>query len=492
MPGAATSSWSRSASSTPQAEAALAEPHDAPLTFIDLPGPVVRVLGTLERAGHQAALVGGAVRDQLRGGRRSPTDDWDAATSARPEEVAALFADATWENRFGTVTVLASPSVEITSYRTEGGYRDRRRPDDVRFGASLTEDLARRDFTINAIAWVPTDLVAGHGRVVDPHGGARDLAAGLLRTVGDPAARFGEDALRLVRAARFAGRFELAVDPPTEVAIRDLAPTVTTVSAERIRNELLRVLADAVPSRALRLLERFGLLRLLVPELAALRGVPQAKAVPGDALDHALAAVDAAPAAEANVRLAALLHDVGKAETLADGHFIGHERVGAELASGVLHRLRVPSAPATEVVHAIRHHMYAYDEGWTDAAVRRFIRRVGEPGLPLLFALRRADNAASGVGRSGEENQADLERRISGELEASPDLLRRNRLAIDGNDLRRELGIESGPRVGHMLDALMEVVLDDPARNRRATLLELARGLDGEAVTRRTTEDPNG
>ena len=465
---------------------------DPELTYQRLPEPVVRVLRALADAGHEAALVGGVVRDRLRGGEISSDQEWDAATSARPEEVAALLAGATWENRFGTVTVVGTPMVEITSYRTEGGYRDRRRPDDVRFGASLAEDLARRDFTINAIAWIPTDLDAGRGRVVDPYGGERDLWAGLLRTVGDPRERFDEDALRLIRAARFAGRLGLAIDPPTESAIRELAPTLATVSAERMRDELLRILDDAMPSRALRLLERLGLLPLLLPELAALRGVPQSKAVPGDALDHTLAAVDAAPAGHRPARLAALLHDIGKASTQAGGHFIGHERVGAEQAAAALHRLRVPRSIVADVVHAIGQHMYAYDASWTDAAVRRFIRRVGEPRLPLLFALRRADNAASGAGATGEENQAELERRIAGQLSSSPDLLMRHRLAIDGNDLQRDLGIEPGPRIGRLIDALTEAVLDDPSRNRRDLLLELARELDASPVTGRTATDADG
>ena len=465
---------------------------DRELIFVDLPQPVVRVLRTLGDAGHEAVLVGGVVRDRLAGDRGRALDDWDAATSGRPEQVAALFPDATWENRFGTVTLLGHPTVEITSYRTEGGYRDRRRPDEVRFGASLGDDLARRDFTINAMAWVPTDLDAGRGRVVDPFGGARDLEAGLLRTVGEPAERFDEDALRLVRAARFAGRFGLAIDPATEAAIRELAPTVMTVSAERIRDELLRILDDAVPSRALRLLEELGLLLLILPEVAALRGVPQSKIVPGDALDHVLASVDAAPAGDPALRLAALLHDVGKATTLADGHFIGHDRVGADLAAGALHRLRVPGAVAAPAVGAIRHHMYAYDDSWTDAAVRRFIRRVGEPRMPLLFALRRADNVASGVGLAGEANQAELERRIAIELARSPDLLIRNRLAIDGHDLQRELGIERGPRIGRILDRLMEAMLDDPSRNRRDELLALARQVDSQPVPGRTRAGTDG
>ncbi len=439
-----------------------------------LPAHVRRVLGTLVDAGHEVALVGGSVRD-LVGGDAGDTDNWDAATSARPEEVAALFAEATWQNRFGTVTIVGPPPVEVTSYRTEGGYSDRRRPDEVRFGASLEEDLARRDFTMNAIAWVPTDMPAGRGRVVDPFDGRAHLEARILRTVGEPRERFGEDALRLVRATRFAGRFGMTIEPATEAAIRELAPTVTSVSPERIRDELQRILRAELPSRAIRVLERLGLLVLILPELAALRGVPQAKVVPGDALDHTLASVDAVPSTDdPSVRLAALLHDVGKATTLAEGHFIGHDRVGAELAAALLDRLRVPGWEAAEIIHAVRHHMYAYEHDWTDAAVRRFIRRLEPIGSALLFALRRADNAASGVGEAGQANQAELERRIAVELDRQPDLLLRNRLAIDGHDLQRELGLEPGPRVGLVLDRLMERVLDDPSLNERETLLRLA------------------
>ena len=193
---------------------ALEPPAD--LTYPELPEAVRRVLATIADAGHRVALVGGSVRDPLLGIRH--TGDWDAATSARPEQVAALFPDASWENRFGTVTVAGPPAVEVTSYRTEGGYRDRRRPDEVRFGVTLDEDLARRDFTINAIAWVPIDLASGAGTLNDPFAGRADLAARRLRTVGDPRARFEEDALRLVRAARVAGRFEMSIDPATEAA----------------------------------------------------------------------------------------------------------------------------------------------------------------------------------------------------------------------------------------------------------------------------------
>jgi tRNA nucleotidyltransferase (CCA-adding enzyme) len=444
------------------------------LAYPDLHERAVGVMRALGDAGHEVALVGGSVRDRLLGLEHH--GEWDAATSATPEEVAALFEDATWENRFGTVTIGAGPAVEVTSYRAEGGYRDRRRPDDVRFGVTLEEDLGRRDFTINTMAWVPTDLDARVGALVDPLGGGADLEARVLRAVGDPRERFAEDALRLIRAARFAGRFELSIDPDTERAIADLAPTAASVSAERVRDELLRILArDQTPSRALSLLERLGLLAVILPELARLRGVPQTKAVPGDALDHSLHTVDAAPADPPALRIAALLHDLGKADTLRDGHFIGHETASAELAGAVLRRLRVARSLADDVVAAIRHHMYAYESAWTDAAVRRFVRRLDGVDRNLLFGLRRADNAASGVGAAGDENQDELEARISEQVAAEPGLLVERRLAIDGHDLQRELGMSPGPEIGEMLDRLTEVVLDDPSQNRREVLLDLAR-----------------
>ncbi|HEY8169914.1 MAG TPA: CCA tRNA nucleotidyltransferase [Candidatus Limnocylindria bacterium] len=443
------------------------------ITIADLPRSVLDVLATLRGAGHEAVLVGGCVRDHLLG---RPGADWDAATSALPQQIVDLLPGATWENRFGTVTLLGPPPVEVTSYRTEGKYRDGRRPDEVRFGASLADDLARRDFTINAMAWMPGDLEAGRGRLIDPFEGERDLADGVLRTVGDPRERFGEDALRLVRAARLAARDGMTIDPATEAAIIALADSAASVSGERIRDELLRILAHPLPSRAVGMLERLGLLRVVLPELAALRGVPQSKAIPGDALDHTLRAVDAAAPDDPDLRLAALLHDLGKATTLSGGHFIGHEDVGADLAEGVLRRLRIARARSDRIVGAIRQHMYAYDSTWTDAAVRRFIRRLSGVDRELLFALRRADNAASGVGPLGEANQVELEARIAEQLERQPALLVDRRLAIDGDDLQRELGMAPGPELGALLDHLTELVLEDPSRNERSILLDLARG----------------
>lgn len=443
----------------------------APLIIGALPAAPRDALTALAEAGHEAALVGGCLRDLLRGERPG---DWDVATSAPPETVSALFPRSSWENRFGTVTLHAEPSVEITTYRHESAYADRRRPDAVSFHTSLHEDLARRDFTINAIAWLPDNRGSEHGRLVDPFGGLEDLRTGIVRAVGDPAERFGEDALRVLRGVRFALRFGFEIDPATEVALRDAAPATAGLSAERVRDELMRVLGDGAirATDAFVRWERLGLLDVLLPEMAALRGVPQAKPLPGDALDHSLRTADALPAADPILRLAGLLHDLGKATTLADGHFIGHEVVGAELAAGVMGRLRLGSADITRVTHQVRQHMFAYESAWTDAAIRRFIRRIGPAALEDLFALRAADNAASGVHEPSVGGIDELRARIEAQREAP---MTASQLAIDGHDLQRELDLEPGPRIGRVLDRLMEAVLDDPDRNRPDALLRLAR-----------------
>lgn len=441
-----------------------------------LPERVRGAVGELIGAGHEAVLVGGSVRDLLLGGA---TRDWDLATSAVPDVVSALFPGSHRENRFGTVTLPGDPVVEITSYRTESTYRDRRRPDEVRFGTSLAEDLGRRDFTINAVAWRPDDLGAGTGTIVDPHGGLDDLRAGVIRAVGDPAQRFAEDALRLLRAVRFSLRFGFDIEAATRRALVDAAPTAATLSAERVRDELTRLLDDEAmrPSVAFARWEELGLLGVLLPELAALRGVPQGKPIPGDALDHSLRTADAA-SGDHVLRLAALLHDLGKAPTHAEGHFIGHETVGADLAVGLMRRLRFAADDVARVSALIRHHMFDYDSTWTDAAVRRFMQRVGIERLEDLFALRAADNAASGVAERAHGGTAELRQRIAAQREAP---LETRQLAIDGNDLQRELGLAPGPAIGRMLAELLDTVIADPSRNEREELLRRAHDLAREA-----------
>lgn len=446
-------------------------------TVTGLPDAPRRVLAALAEAGHEAVLVGGCLRDLLLGDR---PDDWDVATSARPETVAALFPGSVWENRFGTVLVPGPEPVEITTYRSESGYTDRRRPDAVTFHGSLTDDLARRDFTINAVAWVPDADGGSGGTLVDPHGGLDDLAAGIIRAVGLPADRFAEDALRVLRGVRFGLRFGFETDAATEAALRGAVPDTAGLSAERVRDELVRLLGDPriQPSTALRRWEEIGLLAIVLPELARLRGVRQSKPRGGDALDHSLWTVDALPANDPMLRLAGLLHDIGKADTASGGHFIGHEVSGARQAEDAMQRLRIGGRDIARVRHLVRQHMFAYDASWTDAAVRRFIRRVGEAALHDLFTLREADDAASGSAEPPVGGLDELRARIAAQG-AAP--IRTGHLALTGHDLQSELGLEPGPRIGELLAALLEEVIEDPSRNERETLLALAR----ERIARR-------
>ncbi len=478
----------RAGALTNRAAGAAAGAGDGDRLSLAPPAPVTGVLATLIGHDHEAAIVGGSLRDVLLG--LEPAD-WDVATSAPPETVHRLFPGSTWQNRFGTVTVRGDPDVQVTTYRSESGYSDRRRPDRVEWGTSLDEDLARRDFTINALAWLPdatapSDAEQLPGTLRDPWGGAADLRAGTLRAVGDPDRRFEEDALRLLRAVRFATRFGLTLEASTEAAIRRHAGLAANLSGERVRDEIMVWLRseDPPPSRYVVLAESLGLLASAFPELAALRGVPQAKALPGDALDHSLRTVDALPATDPMLRLAGLLHDLGKATTLKDGHFYGHEQVGAQLAARALERLRLPRDEVARICGLIRQHMFAYDASWTDAAVRRFVKRVTREQLPRLFALRRADNLASGASEPRSGGLDELAARIANEDRAPLD---HAALAIDGHDLMEALDLRPGPQVGRLLDELLERVIEDPGLNRRQRLLDLAAELrDAPTLTERT------
>ena len=443
-----------------------------------VPEPVLELLRTLWAAGFAAWVVGGSLRDTLLG---READDWDLATDALPDQTLEAFDGATYENRFGTVAVRRHHAIfEITTFRSDHDYADFRRPHRVEFGTSLEEDLARRDFTVNAMAWGAT---AGEGaagsppRLVDPFGGRDDVATGLIRAVGDPGRRFEEDALRMVRAVRLATTLGFEIEPATRAAIDRRAPLVAHLSGERIATELGKLLAAEQPSIGLRLLAETGLLEHLAPELAAQRGVPQNKMPGEDLWDHTVRTVDAARPHPV-VRLAALVHDIGKPATRADGHFYGHETVGAEQARAFLDRLHEPKIVTERVGHLVRNHMFKYEPTWSDAAVRRFIGKVGREAIDELFALREADNIGSGVAPAAE-GLDELRARVAVELEAGP-VLDRSALAIDGNDLMAELGLEPGPRLGSILESLLERVIEEPQLNEPATLLLMARDLEGD------------
>ena len=433
-----------------------------------VPAPVADLLTTLRRGGRAAYVVGGCLRDALLG--REPAD-WDLTTDARPEQVQALFSNALYENRFGTVVVRrGGVDYEITTFRRDVSYSDFRHPDSVEFGDSIEEDLARRDFTVNAMAWGggPGDEPA----FIDPHGGRGDLDRRLLRAVGDPDKRFGEDALRMVRAVRLAATLEFEVEAETLAAVGRNAELARRLSGERICAELLKLLAARRPSIGLGLMADSGLLAVVAPVLARQRGLAQNKIDGEDLWDHTLRTVDAAPNRQL-VRLAALLHDAGKPDTLADGHFHGHDTVGAALARDYLAGLHAPRALQERVAHLVLHHMFSYQPKWSDAAVRRFIRKVGPGCVDDLLALRAADNEGSGLPAEAG-HLAELASRVGAELAADA-VLGRSQLAIDGNDLMAELGMRPGRDLGLLLDDLTERVVSEPALNDRAILLEMAR-----------------
>jgi poly(A) polymerase/tRNA nucleotidyltransferase (CCA-adding enzyme) len=446
-----------------------------PVPHIQVPADVERVVARLVAAGHEAYVVGGCVRDALRG---VDPHDWDIATSATPDEIQKVFRHSLYLNRFGTVVVRQGDhEIEVTTYRIESEYADNRHPTSVAFTDSLHEDLSRRDFTMNAMAWRPGTL-GKPGELVDPFGGQRDLEARVVRAVGEPRERFAEDALRMLRAVRFATRLGFVIDPKTADAIRESASLAANLSGERIQQEITKILEAPKPSEAFRLLSDLGLLDVICPELEIAKETPQDKAVAQNVFEHSLATLDATPVDDLVLRLAGLFHDIGKPATFADGHFHQHEFVGEAKARDILRRWRFDKETVTRVTHLIRNHMFWYQSEWTPSAVRRFIRKVGLENIPALFALRKADNIGSGARSPRMYALEALWERVQEEIRAASAFSLKD-LAIDGNDVMTELGIPPGPRVGRILDELFERVTDDPKLNTRENLLELAREIGG-------------
>ena len=447
-----------------------------PLHALDtarVPGPVRRLLETLQNTGRRAVLVGGCVRDLARG---VEVGDWDVGTAATPTEVQALFPRTVPTGlRHGTVTVLtARGAVEVTTFRVESGYRDARHPDHITFTDDLRADLERRDFTVNAIAWDPIA-----DREEDPFGGRADLAAGILRAVGDPLRRFQEDGLRPVRAARFTATLEFEIEAETERAMGASRERVAMVAAERIRDELAKILGARVPSRGFEAMRRTGLLGVVLPELAACIAVMQNRYHAHDVYNHSIYTCDAAPRDKPDVRLAALLHDVGKPATRVerengDATFYNHQYESARLAEQALTRLRFSRETTEHVVHLIRQHMFDYRPAWTDAAVRRFLRSVGPEHVADLFDLRIADNVGNGTKVGFPHYLEELTARIEGVLAGAQAFTLRD-LAVDGRDVMRECLLPAGPHVGAVLERLLEEVIDHPERNDRACLLRRLR-----------------
>lgn len=460
-----------------------------------IPHVVQKFSSIFWEAGYELYLVGGAVRNLVLGRRPS---DFDFATSARPEEVKSLFKRVIPTGiAHGTVTVnFMKHSFEVTTYRVDGEYTDNRRPDSVTFSRNLTEDLERRDFTMNAMAVHPIT-----GEVYDPFDGRADLARRLIRTVGRPEKRFSEDALRLMRALRFSAQLGFEIEEAALAQLSALAPTVSHVSVERFRDEFLKILEAASPGAAIRRGVSTRVFQTWLPELD-LFGYSRDGF---NLLDHSIATLEALPdGAAVGLRLAAFFHDIGKAlcegfmgdgarsetgEPAADGggvaedaatsqpDYRNHEGLGADLVFKLLERLKLPNKLRDETVHLVRHHMFDQRIHDKPAAVRRFINRVGRDSVYDLLILRQADiQGKNRAATAAFENIRHLEAAVARELATGKTTIRREDLAIDGNALM-DIGIPRGRSIGIVLEELLEACLDDPELNTRERLAQIAKNI---------------
>ena len=449
------------------------------MTAFDLslvPKDVFSIVDKLRAAGRYAWIVGGCVRDSLLG---KPVADWDVATEARPDELMKIFPRAIPTGlQHGTVTlVMGGHHYEVTTLRGETTYSDGRRPDAVHFVQEIEADLARRDFTMNAIAVDPTS-----GALIDPFGGRKDIDAKIIRAVGKPIERFSEDGLRVLRAARFAATLEFELAPDTFAAIQPTLDTFRKVSAERVRDEWVKTMKAKKPSRAFEVMRESGILGVSCPELLEGVGMEQNKWHSFDVWRHGMACMDAC-VGDPILRIAALLHDVGKPRTRAfsdktqDWTFYDHDRVGAEIADPICARLRFSTEERHRIVALVRHHLFHYDK-WSDAAVRRWIRRVGKERIEDLYALNEADIRGKAPSLDPESlvPLSQLKAHVEKVLAEGAALSTRD-LAIDGNVLKKELGLKPGRIIGEILSSLLEDVIADPSANTREILLEKARAI---------------
>ncbi|MDA8596776.1 HD domain-containing protein [Candidatus Pacebacteria bacterium] len=442
------------------------------ITRQDIPQEVQEVAETLEKAGYDAYLVGGCVRDLLIG--KTPKD-WDLTTNAHPEQIEALWGEEETfcNNDYGTVGVVNEDTeneslkvVEVTPYRSEGTYSDARRPDNVEFGVSLEEDLKRRDFTVNAIAYRLKDE-----KVVDLFDGTSDITKKRLKTVGDPDERFTEDALRMMRAVRLACQLNFSIEAQSMAAITRHRKQLSRISVERIAQEFSKILASPAPMQGIVFLDRLELLEYVLPEILPSKGCEQGGIHAYDVYEHLLRTCQAAADKDftLEMRYAALLHDIGKPATRRTGGknkhytFFGHEVVGAKMTKKIMERLKLPRELTQNVVNLVRWHMFFSDpDEITLAAVRRTITRVGEEHIDNLLNLRVCDRI--GTGRPKEQPFRFRKYKAMVD-EALRDPISVKLLQIDGDIIMEKTGEKPGKRLGYVLHALLEEVLEDPSKN---------------------------
>lgn len=482
---------------------------------LGLPKEVKVVAELLANKGFSAYLVGGCLRDLLM--KKTPKD-WDIATDATPGEIIGIFTPqplgesiergtakeaelleniiegTVYENEFGTVGIKTNSTdprikiIEVTTFRKDGKYSDARHPDEITFAKTIEEDLSRRDFTVNAMAYA---LVKKESALVDPHGGEKDLDKKLLRAVGNAEARFEEDALRLMRAVRFAAQLDFAIEKDTAEAVTNKSSLLQKIAKERIRDELSKLIMTASPAQGLMQMEALGLLQYVLPELRDGIGVGQNKHHIYTVFEHNLRALQytADKNYSLEVRLAALLHDVGKPRTKAgDGAnstFYSHQVVGAKMARAMLARLNFAKKVIDQVYLLVYEHMFLYDpDVVTPAGVRRLLKRVGPENIDDLLKVREGDRIGSGVPKARTYSMRHLEAMIEKEKTApiSPKMMK-----INGNVLMAELKIPPSPKLGKIIAILLEEILENPEMNERERLLDRARELDkltGEELER--------
>jgi len=433
---------------------------------------------SLKQAGFEAFIVGGCVRDYLMG--KEPKD-WDITTNARPEQILKIFKEAKYKNIFGTVILPIKKNdklitvLEITTYRSEQGYSDRRHPDKIKFEDKLEKDLERRDFTINALALD----INGKEKIIDLFGGQKDIKAKIIRAVGEPSDRFKEDALRMLRAVRFSAQLGFSLEPKTKRAIIKLAGSLKFVSQERIRDELIKILASDRPAEGIYLLKDCKLLQYIIPELERGVTVKQDRHHIYPVFKHNVLALKHCPSKEWPVRLAALLHDVAKPKTKKIinnvATFYNHEYLGAKMVEKIMKRLKFSKEETERVVNLVKNHMFYYNVGEvTAASVRRLIVKVGKENLRDLIDLRVADRLGSGTPKAMPYKLRHLQYMLE---KVQHDPVSVKMLKINGDDLIKKLKLTPGPKIGAILDVLLSEVIEEPKLNNRELLLKRAKVL---------------
>ncbi len=449
-----------------------------------IPKEIQQIGYVLESAGHASYLVGGCVRDLLQG---LVPKDWDIATSATPETIQQLFPDSVYENAFGTVGVKTRSEnqsvavVEVTTFRTESEYSDGRHPDAIAFAATIEEDVSRRDFTVNAMAIRLSDHAGSEyditsAEIVDPYDGQADMEQKIIRAVGEPQQRFAEDGLRLMRAVRFAMQLGFTIEHHTKAAIKSQSSLLGSIAPERIRDELVKIIMTPRADVGIYLLEELGLLQYILPELREGIGCTQNKHHIYTVIEHNVRALAYSVSKDYSlvVRLASLLHDVGKPRSKRgegpNSTFYNHDSIGGVMTTKMLDRLHFSRDIVKQVSHLVRHHLFYYNVGEvTEAGVRRFIARVGEECIDDLFKVREADRIGSGVPKAVPYKARHLQFMID---KVRRDPISAKMLAVNGADVMRVLQITPSPRVGTIIAILLDEVLEDPTRNTKEYLEE--------------------